>query len=106
MLMSVTERIVEFGILKANGWSNADVIRLIMFESAMLGVAGGLIGCVFGWIGTKFVNWYWATKIHLFASPQLLIFSVCFATALGVLGGLYPAFWATRMSPMNAIRRG
>ncbi len=44
MLMSVTERFIEFGILKANGWSNGDVLRLISFESGLLGLGGGSFG--------------------------------------------------------------
>lgn len=106
MLMSVTERIIEFGILKANGWSRGEVMRLITFESATLGFAGGVLGSIMGWLLTLVVNWKWPEHVHLLASPGLLSFSLVFATALGVLGGLYPAIWATRMMPMDAIRRG
>ncbi|HLJ09769.1 MAG TPA: ABC transporter permease [Planctomycetaceae bacterium] len=106
MLMSVTERFIEFGILKANGWSNGDVLRLIAFESALLGICGGLVGCLFGWLATLAINAHWPTRIHLYAGPRLLLWSVCFSTVLGVLAGLYPAIRASRMMPMDAIRRG
>ncbi|MEX0701329.1 MAG: ABC transporter permease [Planctomycetales bacterium] len=106
MLMSVTERIIEFGILKANGWTRGDVLRLIGSESAILGFAGGVCGCVVGWAATLVVNEVWSDRIQLFASPQLLLFSLAFATGLGIAGGLYPAIWAMRMMPMDAIRRG
>lgn len=106
MLMSVTERFIEFGILKANGWTNQNVLLLITFESALLGLSGGLLGSAVGWLATLFINANWADRIHLHASPQLLLFGVAFSTALGVLGGLYPAIWASRMMPMDAIRRG
>ncbi|MFT5094585.1 MAG: putative ABC transport system permease protein [Porticoccaceae bacterium] len=106
MLMSVSERIIEFGILKANGWSRSDVMKLITYESAVLGVAGGICGTCCGWLLTLIINWQWPEHIRLLASPELLAFSVVFATILGVLGGLYPALWATRMMPMDAIRRG
>lgn len=106
MLMSVSERIIEFGILKANGWSRTDVMKLITYESAVLGLVGGLCGATAGWVVTQIVNWQWPEHIRLLASPELLTFSVFFATILGVLGGLYPAIWATRMMPMDAIRRG
>ena len=106
MLMSVTERIIEFGILKANGWSKGDVMRLITFESAVLGLGGGILGSAAGRIATEVINHTWPTRAHLYASPGLLAFSVLFATALGVLGGMYPAVWAMRMMPMDAIRRG
>ncbi|MAG93202.1 MAG: ABC transporter permease [Planctomycetaceae bacterium] len=106
MLMSVTERIVEFGILKANGWSQTDIMKLIGFESALLGLSGGVLGALIGWVGTHVVNWAWPEHVQLKAGVGLLLFGVVFATALGILGGLYPAVWATRMRPMDAIRRG
>jgi len=106
MLMSVTERFIEFGVLKANGWSNGDVLRLISFESGLLGLGGGVVGCALGWIATHAVNAHWPTRIHLYAGPRLLASSVCFSIVLGVLGGLYPAIRASRMMPMDAIRRG
>lgn len=106
MLMSVTERFIEFGILKANGWSNGEVLRLITCESAILGFAGGTIGALVGWLATLAINAHWATRIHLYASPKLLLFSLGFSTFLGIAGGLYPAFRASRMMPMDAIRRG
>jgi putative ABC transport system permease protein len=106
MLMSVTERIIEFGILKANGWSRSDVTKLITCESAILGFGGGITGAALGWLLTQFVNWKWDSHIYLVASPELLLTSVVFATVLGVGGGLYPAIWATQMMPMDAIRRG
>lgn len=106
MLMSVTERIIEFGILKANGWSRGDVMRLITFESVVLGFAGGIVGCLVGWLLTQFINWNWPDDLYLVASPGLLAFALVFSMALGGLGGLYPAVWATRMMPMDAIRRG
>ncbi len=48
MLMSVSERIIEFGVLKANGWSRGDVMKLITFESAVLGFGGGVCGAIIG----------------------------------------------------------
>ena len=106
MLMSVTERIIEFGILKANGWTRRDVLLLITCESAVLGVIGGVAGCLLGYLGTQVVNASWPERIQLYASPMLLGFSFLFSSSLGVLGGLYPAIWAMRLSPMDAIRRG
>ncbi len=106
MLMSVTERTVEFGILRANGWSQGDVVRLITCESALLGLAGGLLGVSCGWIATQVINHLWADRILLYAGPVLLVGSLTFSICVGVLGGLYPSLRAARMSPMQAIRRG
>lgn len=106
MLMSVSERIIEFGILKANGWSAGDVLRLIGVESAILGLVGGILGVLIGWGATHVINARFPTRIHLYASPQLLVLSLIFSCVLGVLAGLYPALRAARMAPMEAIRRG
>lgn len=106
MLMSVTERVIEFGILKANGWSPWDVLKLITVESATLGLGGGALGAAIGWTATQVINARWPDRVNLFASPGLLAFSVFFSTIVGLLGGLYPAVWAMRLSPMEAIRRG
>jgi putative ABC transport system permease protein len=106
MLMSVSERIIEFGILKANGWSKTDVLRLITCESALIGIGGGMLGAAGGWVATQIINAIWPTKIMLVAGGPLLLFSVAFSTVLGILGGMYPAVWAMRLMPMDAIRRG
>jgi putative ABC transport system permease protein len=106
MLMSVSERIIEIGILKANGWSRRNVLTLIACESSLLGLAGGCLGSLSGWIVALVINASFPDRVELYAGPQLLSFSVVFSTALGLLAGLYPAFWAMRMMPMDAIRRG
>ena len=106
MLMSVTERRIEFGVLRANGWSRGHILRLVTYESALLGVVGGILGAAFGWLATLVINWSFPDRVSLHAGPGLLLFSVAFSISLGVLGGLYPAWTAARLSPMEAIRRG
>lgn len=105
MLMSVSERMIEFGVLKANGWTRGNILQLITLESAALGVCGGALGCLFGWTGVQIVNRLYETKVSLYASPGILVFSFLFSIILGIAGGLYPAWWAVKMSPMEAIRR-
>ncbi|MEW4527731.1 MAG: ABC transporter permease [Maioricimonas sp. JB045] len=106
MLMSVTERTIEFGILRANGWTRRDIVRLVTFESGLLGVCGGLFGAMVGWGATLVLNANWPDRLHLYAGPELLLFGIAFSTLLGVMGGVYPAWLAARLSPMEAIRRG
>lgn len=106
MLMSVTERMTEFGILRANGWRRSDVVRLISVESALLGISGGLLGAFVGWLAVQGINAWQPQRLHLYAGLGLLSFSVLFSTILGVAGGLYPAWRAATLSPMSAIRRG
>ncbi len=106
MLMSVTERTTEFGILRANGWSQSEIIRLMTLESSLIGLSGGLIGVSVGWFATVLINWVWPGRLQLHAGFTLLLFSLVFSIALGLVGGLYPAWRASRLSPMESIRRG
>lgn len=106
MLMSVTERRTEFGVLRANGWSRGHILRLVTCESALLGLVGGLLGALLGWAATLVINRLFPDRVSLHAGPGLLLFSIAFSIALGMLGGLYPAWTAARLSPMEAIRRG
>ena len=105
MLMSVAERTTEFGVLRANGWSRGQIVRLIAIESCAIGLLGGLLGVLFGWAATHVVNATYPDKVHLYASPELLAFAVVFSGLLGLVGGLYPSWRAARMSPIDAIRR-
>ncbi|KAF0244764.1 MAG: lipoprotein release ABC transporter [Planctomycetota bacterium] len=102
MLMSVTERIPEFGILKANGWSRGDVTRLVLVESTYLGIAGGLLGCSVGVAGVQI-----AARFMPFAPatpPSLVATAFGVGVVLGILGGVYPARHAAGLSPVEAIR--
>lgn len=106
MLMSVTERTTEFGILRANGWSRGEIVRLMTMESASIGFLGGLVGILVGWIATLVVNWTWPGRLQLHAGLGLLLASLCFSMLLGLVGGIYPAWRAASYSPMESIRRG
>ena len=106
MMMSVTERTTEFGILRANGWSRGHIIQLMAWESGLLGICGGTVGVGIGLIAIRIVNWKWADRLQLYAGPELILFGILFSAALGIFGGLYPAWVAARMSPMDSIRRG
>lgn len=105
MLMSVAERTTEFGVLRANGWSRGQIMQLITTESAIIGVLGGVIGAIAGYIGVAVVNAQFPNKAHLFASNGLLLFAVVFSTLIGTFGGLYPAWRASHLNPIEAIRR-
>lgn len=106
MLMSVTERTTEFGILRANGWSKGNIVRLMTLESSLIGFWGGVLGVIGGWGATWAANVIWADRLRLYASMELLLFGVLFSCLLGILGGLYPAWRAASFTPMESIRRG
>jgi putative ABC transport system permease protein len=106
MLMSTTERFVEFGVLRTNGWTRGDVLRLVTLESAYLGLLSGAIGCLLGLIGVTVVNQFLEGGLVLRLTPKLVAMGIGLSVVTGTLGGLYPAWKASRLVPMDAIRLG
>ena len=102
MLMSVTERVPEFGILKANGWSRGDVTRLVLAESTYLGVAGGVLGAFVGWAGVEIASRM--MPFHPTTPAWLLLSTAGLGALLGIVGGVYPARRAAGLNPVDAIR--
>jgi putative ABC transport system permease protein len=108
MLMSVSERTREFGLMKAMGAEVRDILLLTMGESALMGILGGIIGIAGGSIFIYFMNDYLATMgTVLFAvTYRLMAVSLVFATFLGTVSGILPAYRAARMRPMEAMKYG
>lgn len=106
MLMSTTERFAEFGVLRTNGWSKADVLLLVTAESAFLGLLAGLVGCLLALTGVMVVNQFLTGTLQLQLTPGLIALGLALSIIMGTLGGLYPAWRAARLVPMEAIRLG
>lgn len=106
MLMSTTERFVEFGVLRTNGWSQTNILTLVTLESAYLGLLAGLFGCLLAWVGAAVLNQFISGGIHLEMTPALIALGIGLSVVTGTLGGLYPAWRAARLLPMEAIRLG
>ena len=106
MLMSTTERFAEFGVLRTNGWSRGHILALVTLESAFLGLLAGVAGCLMAWSGTAVANHFVSGGIHLGMPPSLWALGIGLSVATGTLGGLYPAWRAARLAPMEAIRLG
>jgi putative ABC transport system permease protein len=106
MLMSTTERFVEFGVLRTNGWSRANVLTLVTIESAYLGLMSGVVGCVMAFVLTRLANAFLGGGLSLEFSPRLVAIGLTLSVVMGTLGGLYPAWKASRLVPMDAIRLG
>jgi ABC-type antimicrobial peptide transport system permease subunit len=106
MLMSVLERTREIGVLRSLGWRRLQVLGMILKESLVLGAVGGLCGIPLGLglgslIGSSGV---WGGAIAPTYTPQIFVQAVAVAAVAGVIGGLYPAWRATRMRPVEALR--
>jgi len=102
MLMSVTERFKEIGTLKATGWTNDDITKMILIESALIGLIGGLIGLIFGnLIGFSISNSF---GISILITPILMLQTYIFAVTLGLIAGLIPAYTASKLDPVEVLR--
>jgi len=103
MLMSVTERTREFGILKAAGWSNGNLLVSVIVESVLLALVGALLGLGIGYGAAVGVD-SWLSEDLTVLTPALVGGIVAFGAAMGVLGGMYPAIRAARVSPIRSLR--
>jgi putative ABC transport system permease protein len=106
MLMSTTERFAEFGVLRTNGWSRANVLSLVTIESAYLGLLAGVLGCLMAFGLTQVGNLFITGGLHLEFGARLIAMGLILSIVMGTLGGLYPAWKASRLVPMDAIRLG
>ncbi len=106
MLMAVLERTREIGVLRALGWRARAVLGLILRESVLLGVLGAIVGILvaFGLAGLLGAIPLWGTMLVPLWSWQVFARAISVALGLGIVGGLYPAFRATRLQPVEALR--
>jgi ABC-type antimicrobial peptide transport system permease subunit len=106
MLMSVLERTREIGLLRSLGWRRRQVLSMILRESLILGVLGGLVGILLG-LGLGqlmgFLPGLYGGMSMLYR-PLLFAQAVAVALLAGAVGGLYPAWRATRLRPVEALR--
>lgn len=102
MLVSVTERTKEIGIRKSLGARRKDILLQFMVESAILSLAGGVIGIVLGLGLSNVLGGVMSLKMVL--DPSSIIIAVVFSLAVGVFFGLYPAYKAAKLDPIDALR--
>jgi putative ABC transport system permease protein len=105
MLMTVFERTQEICVLLAIGWKRGRIVRMILWESALLGLLGGLAGVLLGAVGVKVLGKTPAIRglLQPDVSINLLAISVGIAVAVGVISGLYPAWRSSRLVPTQAL---
>lgn len=104
--MSVYERTREIGILRAIGWKRGQVLILIQFEAAALGLGGGFGGIVFGWCALHLLATLPQTASIVSAAlpVPLLAEALGIAVLAGLIAGALPAWRASQLSPMEALR--
>jgi ABC-type lipoprotein release transport system permease subunit len=106
MVMSVFERTREIGVLRALGWRRWRVLWMIVRESVTLSVLGGVGGSIAGVLLGLALNLHPAMRgfMKLAYRPGLFAQALITALVLGVLGGIYPAWWASNLRPVEALR--
>jgi putative ABC transport system permease protein len=106
MLMAVFERTQEICVLLALGWRRGRIIRMVLWESALLGLLGGVAGVLIGALGVKVLGTTPAIRglLEPDVSIGLLAVSMAIAVAVGVISGLYPAWRSSRLVPSRALR--
>lgn len=102
MLVTVTERTKEIGILKSLGYTYRDILTLFIVEAAIIGLLGGIFGVIVGVIGSYFVNQY--LDIPFIFPISLVFLGFCIALFVGIISGVYPANKAARMDPGESLR--
>ena len=100
MLVSVSERTREIGIRKAVGARTYDIMSQFVIEAVVLSVAGGMLGIAIGWAGAAAHRPVVPTEITWWAVALAFFFSA----AVGVFFGVYPAWKASRLDPIEALR--
>ncbi len=103
MLVSVTERTKEIGIRMAIGARASDIRWQFLIESLLLSVIGGIIGVVVGIIGAKSVEMF-STELNISISTFSILLSLGFSGLVGIAFGYYPAYKASLLKPIDALR--
>lgn len=102
MLVSVTERTKEIGIRMAIGAKASDIRIQFLIESFLLSVIGGVIGVLIGVAGAKAIQIF--SEMSISISGFSIALSLGFSGAIGVLFGYYPAYKASLLNPIDALR--
>ena len=110
MFTSVVERTREIGIMKAVGAKNSDILSIFLIESGLLGLIGGIVGALIG-LGLAFVastvaNGFFGTELFTVSiSWSLILGSIMLSFFLGIISGSIPAYQASRLRPVEALRQ-
>ncbi|MFB0559430.1 MAG: ABC transporter permease [Dehalococcoidales bacterium] len=102
MLVSVLERTREIGIRKALGAREHDIWIQFLIEAAFLTLVGGIIGVIIGWLVAYFVNSM--GLMTTVVTADIVILAVSVSVGIGLFFGFYPAWNASRLNPIEALR--
>jgi putative ABC transport system permease protein len=102
MLVSVTERTREIGLRMAVGAKPRNILLQFLVEAMTLSTMGGLVGLLLGVLGAKVIasSFGWNTLVR----PDVVVAAIAFSGLVGIGFGLYPAYKASRLDPIDALR--
>ncbi|WP_292788980.1 FtsX-like permease family protein [Methanobrevibacter sp.] len=105
MVMAVYERTKEIGVLKSVGWKSRKILTMILGETLVLTTLSGIVGSIFGIlipeVGLRLFN---VTDFALGYSPKTFILAFGITIIVGIIGGIYPAYKASKLAPTEALR--
>ncbi len=113
MIVSLIERTREIGILKALGMKSRTVLTIFLGESVIIGLIGAVVGIVLGWIlanvtarvlGSGAFGGGGGFKITPLLTPEVLVGALAFGVGISVIFALYPAWRASKLKPVEALR--
>ena len=108
MFTSVLERTKEIGVMKAVGAKNSHVWTIFLIESGLMGLVGGIVGTLLGLglsaIASSFIGRFFDIELIVVASPMLIAVTLLGSFALGAFAGLWPAWRASRLPVVDALR--
>ena len=117
MFISVIERTRFIGLFKALGATGSDVLVLFLSEATMIGLIGGIIGCVVGIISSELIGssifggflsrspvFRGGIEVHPVFTPEMILISFGVSLLSGLIAGFYPAYKASKMDPVKALR--
>ncbi len=112
MFTSVLEKTKEIGIMKAIGTKNKDILLIFLLNSALIGFVGGIGGVIFGVFGSNLVGSLgtngggMTSKVFSTAviTPELIMGGLLFSVLIGMIAGAIPAYRASKLNPVDALR--
>lgn len=106
MIVSVYERTHEIGILRAIGWRRSRIVRMILIESVLLSLVGGIVGTLSAVVVTPLLGRHPAVAglIDAHIGAPAIVLGIVMALVVGLLGAAYPAYRGAQMLPTEALR--
>ena len=100
-------------MMKAIGASGTDIGKMVLAETVLITLSGGMLGTVAALVGSRVIEGFVKGMLpysprgsFISFSPELVVFALAFSVVLGLVCGIYPAFKSSRLTPMEAIRSG